>query len=105
MSRSTKPGPNIERVAEAIAYLVKKPRSISELCEVMGLAKACDSVYRYVYALRAEGLVYIHHWEHYKTISFAVYAWQPSPSLIEDAPRPEPTWPPKKKRAMQGVLA
>jgi hypothetical protein len=85
---SVKAGPMLERFAEVVAFFVKKPRTIPELNAWLGTQQR-DTGYRYVDALRSEGLLYILEWRKGATgVEVAVYAWQPSVAERPDAPRP-----------------
>lgn len=93
MSRSVS-GMNRQRFAEAIALLMKQPRSAPQLREAMGI-KNDDQAHGYIAALRGEGLLYVKEWRRQVPGPMvAVYGWQPMVCFHEDASKP----PPKIKR-------
>lgn len=77
-----------ELFAAMAALLVKKPRTVRELADCMGL-RSTTTLYRNLEALRAEGLVYIGEWKYTHKAVAAVYAWQPSVCCFTDARRPD----------------
>lgn len=81
---------NVACFAEAVALLVKQPRTLVELAAAMGHKKD-NTARRYVRALRDEGLVYIKEWRWTDSLGRGrpcpVWAWQPSVCEMADAPR------------------
>jgi hypothetical protein len=83
-----KAGPHLARFAEVTAYFFKAPHTVPELRAWLGTSNQ-DISYRYVDALRGEGLLYIREWRKgRKGPPAPVYAWQPSVGELPDAPRP-----------------
>lgn len=82
-------GKHIECFARVIAELMKKPRTAIDLREGAEITSK-DQPYRYLSALRAEGLVYISEWTKVNGRGnyTAVYAWQPSVCQYSDAAKP-----------------
>lgn len=103
MSQTTQPGAGLARFAEVVALLVKQPRTVTELSVAMGQQIPNDQPYRYIKALRAEGLLYVKEWRwHYTGCGrpAPVYAWQPTICELPDAAKPsrEPKPPKVGKR-------
>ena len=84
-------------IAKAI---IIKASSRSEICQAIGMApKHTDNIKAYVDEFYDAGLIYIESWTARYT---EVFAWQPMPFALPDAPRPT------TKEAMQrqrGVVA
>ncbi len=81
-------GKNLARFAEAIALLVKQPRTPAELKEHLESRSAAQA-YAYLDALYDEGLIYVSGWRkppHGRMVP--VYAWQPSVCAMQDVPQP-----------------
>lgn len=78
----------IEALVDAIALLVKQPRTAAELNHAMNLHRSSTVAYRYVKALRGEGLLYVTDWRSIGGPLGPVYAWQPSVCANPDVPRP-----------------
>ena len=78
--------PTIERFAELVSLIVKGPRTVSELCDLLG-GPARHTVYGQINALHAEGLVYVSDWRGAKGCPAPVYAWQPRVAELRDVPR------------------
>lgn len=77
------------RMAEIASWLMKHPRTLNELAELVGVAPD-DRLRAMVKAFRDEGLVYVS--DHVRISKFGgwrkVFAWQPSPFMREDVPPP-----------------
>lgn len=75
-----------ERVAEAVALIMKRPRTEDDIAELLGVSSS--SARAYIEPLRDEGLLYIHHWiKNANGLPTPVYAWQPSVCEKPDAPK------------------
>lgn len=74
--------------ADAIALLVKQPRSNGDLWRAMGQAQDNGRASRYLRALHDEGLVYVQAWRMTGAGWVAVWAWQPSVAHFPDAVKP-----------------
>ena len=71
--------------AEIIAALMWGPKTTGELVEYVGIARA--NVWRHRRALAESGVVHICDWRDARQ---AVYALQPKPFALTDAPKPAP---------------
>jgi predicted ArsR family transcriptional regulator len=81
-------GKTLRRYAEVVALLMKKPRSIAELHEELGVTYTGNGVHVLIHALRAEGLVYVADWTRDGHSPRPVFAWQPSVCAYVDAAKP-----------------
>lgn len=98
---SCQPGPNVMRLMEAVALMVKLPRTAQELAEAMGLDPGHEQAYRYLHAMHGEGLVYVREWVPRGPARqmTALWAWQSDGVAVHpDAPRPVAVAPPRNKR-------
>lgn len=84
----SKPRTTAEIAAEVAAALMKAPRTMRQLREMVGISERHNpALTRYVEQFRAAGCVYVSGWtRHYAPI----YAWQPSLFALPDVPRPPP---------------
>lgn len=80
---------NLELFCDAVALLMKAPRTQPELAIVMG--RKLNTVRRWVKVLRSEGLVYVREWRpppERGGVFTAAFELQPTPWALQDAPRP-----------------
>lgn len=75
----------LARTADLIALVMKKPRTIRELAELMGV-KNHESVRHWIKAFQAEGLVYVTDfpWPAEVGQPAALFAWQAKPFERQD---------------------
>ena len=88
-----KHGSYLRMMADAIACLMKQPRTVIELMDATGREEHGSgqhvTVSRYIRVLRDEGLIYVAGWHEYQTNRFVErYGWQPSVLFHADAPHP-----------------
>lgn len=76
--------PSLSAFAECCALLLKQPRTVREIGDLMD--KERGRVGDWIIVLKAEGLIYISGWQKTNGRDAAVYAWQPSICCYEDAP-------------------
>lgn len=75
-----------ELSAAVAAEIMRRPCSLMDLCIALGLReRSTDRPRKYIDAFRAAGLVYVHSWRRNQS---ELWAWQPSPHFLPDAPRP-----------------
>ena len=79
------PRSNLGRFVDFIALIVKKPRTLNELAQAMGV-KRSQTLRDYVHALHDEGLIYVSGWQETVTKPAPIYAWQPSVCCFQDVP-------------------
>jgi hypothetical protein len=80
-------GKNIDRLLEAVAFMMKQRRSVPELAEVMDMTN--DNVaYRYMDRMHDHGLVYVCDWRIGRGKPTAIYGWNPVPWQNPDVPPP-----------------
>lgn len=77
---------NLELGCEVIAQLMAG-RTQPEIVEATG--RKHDTVRRYIRVMRGKGLVYVREWRTRPgVVPTAVYALQPGPRALQDAPKP-----------------
>lgn len=79
--------PKHGRFAQVVALFVKQPRTVNELREALDVTSK-EQPYRYIRALRSEGLLYVSEWRRCGSTDTPVYAWQPSVCHYSDARKP-----------------
>lgn len=75
-----------EIAAEIAAALMKRPRTMRQLREMVGISERHNpALTRYIEQFRAAGCVYVSGW----TLYYApIFAWQAYPFALPDVPRP-----------------
>lgn len=79
--------PTLAAFAECCALLVKAPRTVREIAELMEIEDR-TRVDDWFAVLKSEGLVHIASWQKTAGRAAAVYGWQPSICCYDDAPNP-----------------
>ena len=80
-------GSQADYMAKTAATILVGPVTLTAICHSIGLPeRSTDKAAVYVGALKRAGLVYIQSW---LSFTSALYAWQPQPFLLPDAPRPD----------------
>jgi hypothetical protein len=79
--------PNLEKLLDVVALMMKGPRTVPELAAAM---QPChqDTPYEYVRLMRDAGLLYVKEWRPVHSFNrshVAVYAFQPTPYERPDA--------------------
>ena len=76
----------IDLAAIVAAEIMQGPRSLKALALALGKRdRSTDFARQYVEAFRSQGLIYVHSWWRNQ---YELWAWQPSPHFLPDAPKP-----------------
>lgn len=76
----------IDKLCDVLALILTEPRTTQELLEVTSYKP--DTIYGYIEKGREHGLIYIQRWVIVRGRDRAVWAIQPKPFELGDAPAP-----------------